>query len=235
VTLANNHALDFGVEALEDTLGVLASAGIATAGAGMNQGDARRPATLGSAGDRMEVFAVADHPSDFAAGPDRPGIAFADLRRAVPDWLLDAIRGSTGDMIVVTPHWGPNMTPEPVRHVRETARLLAGAGASLVAGHSAHVFHGVGDRVLYDLGDFMDDYAVDPALRNDLGILWLVDLGPSGPRHLEALPLKLDYCFTGPARGEDAAEVTRRFREACRALGTEVVEDDGRLVVRWRG
>jgi len=45
------------------------------------------------------------------------------------------------------------------------------AGATLVAGHSAHVFHGIADRVLYDLGDFVDDSAADPYLRNDLGLL----------------------------------------------------------------
>ena len=48
---------------------------------------------------------------------------------------------------------------------------MRAAGATLVAGHSAHVFHGVADRVIYDLGDFIDDYATDPALRNDLGLL----------------------------------------------------------------
>jgi poly-gamma-glutamate synthesis protein (capsule biosynthesis protein) len=30
--------------------------------------------------------------------------------------------------------------------------------------------------ILYDTGDFVDDYAIDPALRNDLGALFLVRL-----------------------------------------------------------
>ena len=37
---------------------------------------------------------------------------------------------------------------------------------TLVAGHSAHIFHGVARSVLFDLGDFLDDYAVDRELRN---------------------------------------------------------------------
>ncbi|MER3412534.1 MAG: poly-gamma-glutamate biosynthesis protein, partial [Thermoleophilia bacterium] len=77
------------------------------------------------------------------------------------------------DLVLVTPHWGPNMAVEPVPHVRRAACELVEAGASLVAGHSAHVFQGVQGRVLYDLGDFLDDYRVDPELRNDLGLLWL--------------------------------------------------------------
>src|ERR671936_2919120 len=114
------------------------------------------------------------------------------------------------------------MTQAPIPRVRETAAALVAAGATLVAGHSAHVFHGVGGRVLYDLGDFFDDYAVDPLLRNDLGLLFLVDLDESGPRRLEAIPLKLDYCHTRLAEGEDAKWIRQRFRRACAALGTEV-------------
>ncbi len=89
------------------------------------------------------------------------------------------------------------MVAEPVAHVRAAARALLEAGATLVAGHSAHVSHGVDRCVLYDLGDFLDDYAVDPKLRNDLGLLFLVDL--DGNR-LEAIPLKLEFAHTRPCR-----------------------------------
>jgi len=89
-------------------------------------------------------------------------------------------------------------------------------------------------RVVYDLGDFIDDYRVDPVLRNDLGILVLVTLDERGPRRLEALPLALGYCRTELAAGADADWVERRFRVAAGALGTEVESDDGRLVVSLR-
>ncbi|MDP8978949.1 MAG: CapA family protein, partial [Actinomycetota bacterium] len=83
VTLANNHALDYGSDALADTLGHLRAAGIATAGAGPDERTARRPAHLEAGGARLTLLGLADHPEDFAAGPDRPGIAYADLRRGV--------------------------------------------------------------------------------------------------------------------------------------------------------
>ena len=75
--------------------------------------------------------------------------------------------------------------------------------------------------MLYDLGDFVDDYRVDARLRNDLGLLFLVDLDAGGPRRLEALPLKLEHCHTRLARGEDAEWITRRFIDACAELGTD--------------
>jgi hypothetical protein len=234
VTLANNHALDFGAEALLDTLHRLDVAGIAHVGAGPDVESARAPAMIHAGGIRLGVMGVSDHPEDFAAGPEQPGIAFADLRRGPPGWLVEGIQALDADAVLVTPHWGPNMTPRPVPHVREAAGALVEAGATLVAGHSAHVIHGSTERVLFDLGDFLDDYAVDPGLRNDLGLLWLVDLDARGPARLEAVPLRLDYCVTRVARGEDAAWIGRRFREACAELGTEVRKEDDRLVIAWR-
>jgi poly-gamma-glutamate capsule biosynthesis protein CapA/YwtB (metallophosphatase superfamily) len=234
VTLANNHALDYGVDALADTLNLLAAADIAAVGAGLDLAQARRPAVLAAGGLRVAVLGASDHPPDFAASPDRPGVAFADLGRQVPNWLLDSVRAADAEVRLVTPHWGPNMTTAPVRHVRRAATALVDAGATLVAGHSAHVPHGVAGPVLYDLGDFLDDYRVDPVLRNDLGLLFLVTLDARGPVRLEALPLKLEYCHTRLAAGDDADWMRRRFRAACADLGTELQEAASRLIISWR-
>jgi poly-gamma-glutamate synthesis protein (capsule biosynthesis protein) len=228
VTLANNHALDFGPDALLDTLAHLDAAGIRAIGAGSDAERARAPAVLEHEGFRLAVVAYSDDPAEYAAGEDRSGIAYADLPGALPNWLTDL---PDADAVLVTPHWGPNMTSEPVPHVRRAADALLEAGATLVAGHSAHVFHGVGPRVLYDLGDFLDDYRVDPRLRNDLGLLFLVDL--AGDR-LEAIPLKLEFTHTRLATGDDATWIRQRFALACAKFGTDVTEEDGRLVLPWR-
>ena len=229
VTLANNHALDYGTDALLDTFEHLRSAGIAWVGAGPTRADARAPAVLEAKGLRLAVLGCSDHPAGFAATDDAPGIAYADLRHG-PDWLLAAITALDADVVLVTPHWGPNMTPRPLSYVRRAATALRGAGATLVAGHSAHVFHGIAPPILYDLGDFLDDYAVDPTLRNDLGLLFLVTLDEHGPLRIEAVPLELSYCHTGLAHGDDAAWIRRRYRAACAELGTEVAEEGGRVV-----
>jgi len=237
VTLANNHALDFGEEALLDTFEHLSRAGIAWVGAGRSVEQARADVMLVANGFRLAVLGVTDHPADFAATEDRAGVAFADLRREVPKWLTHAVRAAAtdSDAVLVTAHWGPNMAPEPVAHVRESAESLRTAGATVIAGHSAHVFHGVAgttrSRVVFDLGDFLDDYMVDPVLRNDLGILFFVSLDRAGPTRVEGLPLKLQHCHTRVATGDDAAWVVQRFRRACGALGTEARQEGGRLIV----
>jgi poly-gamma-glutamate capsule biosynthesis protein CapA/YwtB (metallophosphatase superfamily) len=225
VTLGNNHAGDYGTEALLDTFEHLRAAGIPWAGTAETVEEARTPVVV----DGLSILAFADHEPGFAASADRPGIAYADLRQGVPDWLRERARGA-----LVCPHWGPNMAPSPYPHVRAAARVLQEAGAALVAGTSAHVFQGVAGNVLYDLGDFLDDYLIDWQLRNDLGLLFLVELELDGPRRIEAVPLKLEYAYTRLARGEEAEWIRRRFREACSKLGTEVREEDGRLVIEAR-
>ncbi len=233
VTLANNHALDFGYDALLDTFEHLDSAGIRWVGAGPDLARARRPVVLEHDDLRVAVAGMTDHPEDFAAGENRPGVAFARLREGVPRWLLEDVEAREGGVFLVSPHWGPNMTAAPLPYVCAAARTMIERGATLVAGHSAHVFHGVEGRVLYDLGDFIDDYRVDPVLRNDLGLLFLITLDDGAPVDLQAIPLKLDYCHTRLAHGDDYTWVVERFRTACAELGTEVREDDGRLVLAW--
>jgi poly-gamma-glutamate synthesis protein (capsule biosynthesis protein) len=128
------------------------------------------------------------------------------------------------------------MAPSPLGYVRAAAAALVDAGATLVAGHSAHVFQGVargdgGQPILHDLGDALDDYAVDPALRNDLGLLAL--WRPGGDPDVELVGLRLRYAVTEIAADADAAWIARRLEGACAKLGTRVERrDEARFVVR---
>jgi poly-gamma-glutamate capsule biosynthesis protein CapA/YwtB (metallophosphatase superfamily) len=235
VSLANNHALDYGEHALADTVELLGRAGIAAAGSGLGQEAARRGAIANVGGGRVGLLAVADHPREYAARPEAWGVAFADLRHELPDWVgteLERLRHET-DAVIAFPHWGPNMTTEPAAWQRTRAAELL-AGATLVAGHSAHVFHGVerhpGGFAAYDLGGAVDDYAVDSVLRNDLGLVavWT----PDGAGELELIGLRLHYAYTELAEGEDADWIAARLAAACGQLGSTVrrVADDRHLV-----
>jgi len=227
VGLANNHALDFGPDALSDTIRHLKEERIAAAGAGQDLEHARRGVVISGPAMRLGLVAVSDHPPEFAAGPASYGISCANLRKGAPDWLVEEVRRlrQACDLVVAFPHWGPNMARRPARWQRRVAADLLRAGADLVAGHSAHVFHGIEQigrgLVAYDLGDALDDYTVDPELRNDLGVLALWHVGIEGA-WLELVGLFLGYCHTGLATGTDADRISDRLETACGELGTGV-------------
>jgi poly-gamma-glutamate synthesis protein (capsule biosynthesis protein) len=231
VTLANNHAGDFGPDAVQDTLHHLEAAGVRAVGAGPDETTARAPAVLEARGLRVRIVAATDHPSADAAGVDRPGIAFADLAGAgLPSWVRDAsVAGPDADAVIVLLHWGPNMRAAPVPHVRRAAAALEATGVTLVAGHSAHVPQGPKGRTLFDLGDFIDDYAVDPVLRNDLGLLWLVTLDAGGVRCVEGVPVWLEFAHTRLASDIEATLLLALLEERCAAVGSTVRRRGARL------
>src|SRR5437588_10649849 len=67
VTLANNHALDYGPVALLDTLRHLHGAGIAALGAGADEARARESLTLRCGELALRIVAFSDHPAAYAA------------------------------------------------------------------------------------------------------------------------------------------------------------------------
>lgn len=231
VGLANNHALDHEVEALLDTLELLRDAGIAACGAGSDLESARSGAVIERGGARIGLLAVSDHPREYGAGEDEPGIAHAELTRGLPSWLLAELERLRDDceLVIAFPHWGPNMTEHTAGWQRRAAAEMVEAGANVVAGHSAHIFHGVGWKgerpLLFDLGDALDDYAVDARLRNDLGVLAIWRPG-SSQVPLELVGLRLDYCRTGLAYGADAEWIATRLAAACGPLGAAVERAD---------
>ena len=232
VSLANNHLLDFGPVALRDTLDALDDAGIPHPGAGRDRAAAGRPAVTRVGGLNIGVLAFTDQYSPYAAGREQPGTAYLDLdhrrpatRRAVDGALAAAYRAGA-DLVVATLHWGPNWVVRPSATQRAFARWLIDRGVDVVHGHSAHVIQGVevyrGRPIVYDAGDFVDDYAVKPDLHNDRSFLF--ELVASGGR-LEALELRPVEIVDERAEraGPDAAAWLRdRMRTLSAPFGTTV-------------
>ena len=227
-SLANNHLMDFEVPALEDTLDHLDDAGISHAGAGKDEATAREPATF-SVGD-LEVACVAftDNTPEFATGPASPGVAYLDgpgaESREIVRGVLDDARAADPDLLVASLHWGPNMVTEPDENFQEFCRWLAEAGIDIVHGHSAHVFQGIEvyqeSLICYDMGDFVDDYRVDPELRNDRSFLFEVGI-EDGIEELRLLPVEI-YDYSVHEAGPEVAEWCReRMCGLSRPFGTE--------------
>lgn len=241
VSVANNHVLDFEEEGLEDTIRCLDAAGIAHAGAGEDLEAASRPAVVEVAGLKVGVVAFTDNEPGWAAGAERPGTNYLAIGRdphalqTVEQGLARA-RHHGADLVVLSLHWGPNMVLRPPARFREFAAAALGLGADIIHGHSAHVFQGVevrrGKPILYDTGDVLDDYAVDPVLRNDRSFVFLVEVDGGDVRGLRMAPVRLRYALVNRATGEDAEEACARMQELSAELGTRLVREDSEL--RWR-
>ncbi len=229
-SLANNHILDYGEDALRDTLDLLDNAGITHAGAGKTLVQAQEPARFRAKGLTISAFSLTDNEPPFAATCERPGTCHVDPDSSSDPWPkaddIDAERAAGADMVVVSAHLGPNMVAHPSARLRAFKRALVQAGADIIHGHSAHVFQGVeplGRRiVLHDTGDFLDDYAVDPLMRNDWSFIFLLDVDPKGVRRLILRPVVLSFAEVNLAQGEVFDAICERMLEQSRQLGAEL-------------
>jgi poly-gamma-glutamate synthesis protein (capsule biosynthesis protein) len=239
VSLANNHAGDFEEEGLLQTVAVLDHAGIAHAGAGRSLADARRPVIIQAGGFRLAVIAYADHPVAWAATPWRAGINHTKVSTEAEHFtkIKDSIATArkAADLVIFTIHWGPNMVSRPTPGFKEFARAVIDAGADVFWGHSAHIVQGIevrNDRpILYDTGDFVDDYAVDPYLRNDLSALFRLHLRPPHIESVELVPVKISHTQVNVARGAEREWFIERFRVLSAEMGTQVKATDSRLMI----
>lgn len=237
VNLANNHSLDHQEPALFDTLERLNRAGIAHVGAGRNLWEASRPTVLEAAGRRVGFVGFADHYAEYAASAEGPGIFQLDTRNDDPEIVIREVtraRESGADLVVVSAHCGPNMVTHPSNHLRKFARAIVSGGADLWFGHSAHVFHGVefvrGKPIIFDGGDFLDDYAIDRVRRNDRSLAWLVSW-EQDRISVEGVPVQLSFTRTDLAVGEDFDWIADRLDRLCAEMGTAVFRRGDRLIL----
>ena len=159
--LANNHANDYGPDALLDTVELLEAAGVATIGAGRDADEAYQYLLLSTETGVRVAFVGASMivPSSFAASAGTPGIVSAHPPARAR--VLDTVRAAAAeaDVVVVAVHWGIERDTCPSNDQRLLARQLLDAGADAVIGHHPHVLQPVekvGSKlVAYSLGNFV--------------------------------------------------------------------------------
>lgn len=193
VGTANNHAWDFGLAGLLESLARLDSAGIAHSGTGPTLADALRPAVFRRGGWTIAVFGVTyifNYPDLTVLGhPPECCVAWADTLRL--EDAFRAARDSLGaDFILVSFHAGLEYRPVPPRNVIALARGLVRAGADAVVGHHPHVPQGMewvdGKPILYSLGNFVFR---QNSPWTDRGLWAEFTLVPGGPVRLTVRPL----------------------------------------------
>lgn len=186
VSVANNHAGDYGKEAFAEQLGLLKAGGLGYFGGGMNAAEAHAPLIVERNGIRIALLGYNEvELRSYEAGPDTPGLAWSDDEQVLKD--IAGARGNS-DLVVVYPHWGLEYHTQPSERQKSLARRMIDAGADLVVGGHPHVTQTVEyyrDRlIVYSLGNFVfDDFNDVPASLNEPSrTSWMlrVTLGKTG-------------------------------------------------------
>lgn len=217
VTLANNHVLDYGTEALSDTFQTLDDAGIAYAGAGNSLKRAEK-LILKKAGGKTFGFLAASRVFPVASWNvenQAPGV----LSAYDPSRLLAAVSAARSrcDYLFVYVHWGIERNTAPERYQTDLAHALVDAGADAVIGAHPHVLQGVelyrDKPIFYSLGNFIFYQSIPQTAAAKLSI------GADGAMRWQLLPARAENACTSLVTDEAAR---RQFYQSMEALSVNV-------------
>jgi poly-gamma-glutamate capsule biosynthesis protein CapA/YwtB (metallophosphatase superfamily) len=184
-------------------------------------------------------------PVTWAARSEAPGVwLLTDLSDATVDGITERVGRlrRTGDVVILSIHWGPNWGFEiPEEHARFAHALIDKAGVSIVHGHSSH--HPIAIEVyrnrliLYVCGDFLNDYegiGGHYEFLDDLTLMYFasVDLRSGNLLSLDMVPLKIQRFQLVHASTEDTDLLLQTLDRECRRFCTRMIRNpDGRLAL----
>jgi poly-gamma-glutamate capsule biosynthesis protein CapA/YwtB (metallophosphatase superfamily) len=251
--LANNHILDFGYVGLADTLRVLTDAGIGCAGAGLDALQAERPVVVTLPdGSRVVVASCgmgsSGIPRGWAATGRRPGVAMIpDLSDRSAAEVVRRVHAEkrSGDVAIVSVHWGSNWGYDVDSGQIRFAHKLIDEGVDLVHGHSSHHPRPIevyrGKLILYGCGDTVDDYegiGSYESFRHELRLLYFasVDRQTGSLSGLRMVPMRMRRMRLEGAPDDDAEWLRVTVEQISGRFGTRINSSgDGVLVVAAGG
>lgn len=206
-SLANNHAYDYGPEALVETMEVLEGAGIPYVGAGRNIDEAMEPVYF-VMNNKVVAFVAAtqiERSTNYTkqATEDRAGV----LKTLNPEKFLQVIAKAEekADYVVAFVHWGTEHTNHYEGDQVELAKQFVEAGADVIIGGHTHCLQGVdfvqGVPVIYSLGNFWFNYKTI-----DTGISQVV-IDQDGNIRFRFIPCVQKNCETYMADGEEKQRI----------------------------
>jgi poly-gamma-glutamate synthesis protein (capsule biosynthesis protein) len=225
VTMANNHAADYGSAGLAQTFAAIKRSGFPVVGIGANADAAYAPYYTEINGVRLAFVAALqvreETLANFSATSTSPGVASAynDKR------LVAAVRAAKAkaDAVIVYLHWGTEYVHCPNEDQYSIADKLSAAGAAAVVGTHAHGLQGAGWRpdgtyVAYGLGNYLWWYSFGDG-RDDTGVLTLTLTG-SKVTGASFAPARLDERgIAVPATGSTARRIRGDFEEFRQCAG----------------
>lgn len=227
VSLANNHAYDYGETALLDTFDILQNAGIPYVGAGRNLEEASKPVYFITNDIKIAYVSATqierlDNPDTKGATDETAGV----LRCLNPEKLLEVVKEAkeNSDFVIVYIHWGTENTAELDWAQLDQAPKIVEAGADLIIGDHSHCLQPIqyinGVPVIYSVGNFwFNSRQIDTCL-----IKTVID--GDGLKRLQFIPALQKDCMTSVLHGEEKERVLSYMRSISPGV---VIDSEGYL------
>lgn len=247
VSLANNHTTDYGAQGLIQTIELLDKKRILHVGAGKNIHEALEPVVITKDGLRIGFLAYEATVWSFGgdAKGGKPGVAKIHVNSLLPaphvakedlDRMAQHIQNvkTAVDILVVSFHWGAELTTTLAPHQQSIAYTAVDSGADIIIGHHPHILQGVEvyrrRPIFYSLGDFIfdeeffypDDTVIVKARLSNKGMkVALIPVFLNERGNPESLDLSMGKY----------KEILANMATLCKDLGSELDENTGELIV----
>ncbi len=227
VTLANNHTLDYGTEALLDSVDTLDNIGIRHVGAGNDLEAASKPVIVSINGRKIAfIGATRVMPeADWAAGENSPGV-FAAYNDTDLINSIKAVRNDV-DTVIVYMHWGEERKENPNEVQKTLAHDIVDAGADLVIGAHPHVLQGFeyykGVPIAYSLGNFIFGSSIPKTA------LLRVTIDPDDDMTLQLVPGTSGAGFTHTIDSEDAKS---EFYSYITSISSDITVNSNGVIIK---
>lgn len=214
VSLANNHAYDYGEISLLDSLTTLEGIDMPYVGAGRNLAEASETVYFQAGNQKIAYLSATqiertNSPDTRGATENGPGVFRCFTEKEIFDRIAEAKENS--DFVVAYIHWGTEKTVELDWAQPDMAKALADAGADLIIGDHPHVLQPlakVNDTpVIYSVGNYwFNSSTLDTCLVK-------VTVKDGAMQSFQFLPARQSDCYTQLLSGAERERVLQYMRE----------------------
>jgi len=201
LSLANNHILDWGKQALEDTITTLNNNSIKTIGAGRNYQEANKPVIIDFNIVKIAFLAYTNlYPNSFKAINDSAGISDFDINQIKKEiWRIknsSSHSEQAADIVIISFHWGDEYQIHSNKIQQNIAHALIDAGADLIIGHHPHSVQEIESYrngwIAYSLGNFIFDQNFSKETQQGL----ILKVKIQNKKIVEVKPIKIKFSKT---------------------------------------
>lgn len=165
-TLANNHILDYGGEALEDTIEILKGLQFDIVGTGKNLEEAGSVLYKSIGGKDFAFINCCEHEFSIATETQ----AGANPLNPISQYYAIMEAKENADYVIVIVHGGTEHYQLPSQRMIDTYRFFIDAGANVVVNHHQHCYSGYEEYkcgvIFYGLGNFCFDSFTEQNIGN---------------------------------------------------------------------